>query len=131
MNASRLQPVNGAKRGPSLWVGKGFSRRAPAPKARICRSSTARTQPAQFAPVIIRLQFGNNLTRCRKEESLLLNRFRRYDKVWLPVAQNLGSVHLTMEGAPWRKEPTELSTGIVDNENVKIDSAWVSKYRRA
>jgi hypothetical protein len=34
-----------------------------------------------------------------------------------------------MEDAPWRNEPTELSTGIVDNENVKIDSATVSKYR--
>ncbi len=34
-----------------------------------------------------------------------------------------------MRHAPWRNEPTELSTGIVDNENVKIDSAWVSKYR--
>jgi hypothetical protein len=41
------------------------------------------------------------------------------------IAQNLGKVHLTMKHAPWRNEPTELSTGIVDNENVKIDSVRV------
>src|SRR5215469_11971118 len=45
------------------------------------------------------------------------------------IGQKLGKVDWTMKDAPWRDEPTELSTGIVDNENVKIDSVWVSKYR--
>jgi hypothetical protein len=75
----------------------------------------------------IRQQFDTVPKRKPVESQVVTTTF----SVSLPIAQNLGRADLTTKHAPWRNEPTELSTGIVDNENVKIDSVGVSKISLA